>query len=228
LLILVSSEPAVIVRAYDIRLEGAVPKRVDREERRGEIAAAVARLAATKGLASVSFREVAAEAGMSVANVQHYFGSKHDMLIGALDRQSATIGTRIVEHLDALGPSATPLDQIRTIVTAFIPTDETSTAAMRVYHSFAGAAVADPTLRTTEAFANGRAVIATLADRLTQAALAGEVRPEIDPDRDAAKLLALVLGLSLCVLLDQMEADDASATLDSHLRSLTEHRPGLR
>jgi AcrR family transcriptional regulator len=180
-------------------------------------------------MACVSFREVAAEAGMSVANVQHYFGSKHDMLVGALDRQSAAMGTRILERLDALSASAAPLDQIRVIATAFIPADEASTAAMRVYHSFAGAAIADPTLRSTKAFANGRDLIATLSERLSAAALAGGARPDLDPNRDAASLLALVLGLSLCVLLDQMSATEASAALDLHLRSLVEPgRPAPR
>jgi len=200
-----------------------LPKQVDHDQRRGEIADAVARLAASKGLAGVSFREVAAEAGMSVANVQHYFGSKHDMLVGALDRQSAAIGARILQLLDALGASAAPLDQIRVITTAFIPTDEASTAAMRVYHGFAGAAVADVALRSTEAFASGRDLIATLSDRLGAAVLAGDVRSDLDTDRDAASLLALVLGLSLFVLLDQMDAEEASASLEHHLRSLAEH-----
>lgn len=203
-----------------------MPKKVDHDQRRGDIADAVARLAATEGLARISFREVAAEAGMSVANVQYYFGSKHDMLVGALDRQSAAIGTRILARLEALSPSAAPLEQIRAIVTAFIPADETSTAAMRVYHGFAGAAVADPTLRSAQAFADGRTLVATLADRLREAVLSLEVSPAIDPDREAASLLALVLGLSLCVLLDQMEADEATTHLDSHLRSLTARQPG--
>jgi AcrR family transcriptional regulator len=197
-----------------------LPKKVDHDRRRSEIADAVARRAATNGLAGVSFREVAAEAGMSVANVQHYFESKHDMLVGALDRQSAAIGTRILERLDVLGASAAPLDQIRVIATTFIPVDEASTAAMRVYHGFAGAAVADPTLRSAEAFARGRDLIATLSDRLSAAVVAGGPRSDIDPERDAASLLALVLGLSLCVLLDQMGAAEASAALDVHLRSL--------
>lgn len=199
-----------------------MPKKVDHDERRREIADAIAGLAATDGLAGVSFREVAAAAGMSVANVQHYFGSKHDMLVGALNRQSAEMGMRILERLDALGASAAPLEQIRVIASAFIPVDEGTRAAMRVYHGFAGAAVADPTLRSSEAFARGRDLIATLSDLLTTAVLAGAARSDLDPGRTATSLLALVLGLSLCVLLDQMSADEASAALDSHLRSLVE------
>ncbi len=198
-----------------------MPKKVDHDQRRSEIGAAVVRLAATHGLASVSFREVAAEAGMSVANIQHYFGSKHDMLVGALDRQSEAFGTRILGRLDGLGPTPTPIEQIRTIMTAFIPTDETSTAAMRVYHGFAGAAVADPALRTADAFATGRTLIATLSDRLREAVLVGDVRHDVDPDTNAASLLALVLGLSLCVLLEQMDAATATEAVEAHLRSLT-------
>lgn len=205
-----------------------MPRKVDHDERRRDIADAICRLAATRGLAGVTFREVAAEAGMSVANVQHYFGSKHDMLVGALDRQSAAIGARILERLDDLGTSAGPLDEIRVIATAFIPTDVASTAAMRVYHAFAGVAVADPGLRSAEAFANGRELIAALSERIRAAVLAGEARSDIHPDRDASNLLALVLGLSLGVLLDQMDAGEASAALECHLSSFVERRPGTR
>ncbi len=200
-----------------------MPKKVDHDQRRREIADAVARLAATNGLTGVSFREVAAEAGMSVANVQHYVATKHDLLVGALNRQSASIGARILKQLDALDGSIGPLDQIRVIATAFIPIDETSTAAMRVYHGFVGAAVTDQTLRSAEAFANGRVLIETLSEHLRAAVDAGDVRTSLDPNHDAVSLLALVLGLSLFVLLDQMAVDDATAALDHYLRSLAEH-----
>jgi TetR/AcrR family transcriptional regulator, transcriptional repressor of bet genes len=197
-----------------------VPKKVDHEQRRNEIADAAGRLAAANGLAGVSFREVAAEAGMSVANVQHYFGSKHDLLVGALDRQFTAIGGRILSRLDALGPSAAPLEQVRAIATSFVPTDDTSAAAMRVYLGFAGVAFTDPALRSTEAFANGRNLIATLADRFRAAAAAGDLRSGVDAEREATSLVALLLGLSLCVLLDQMSAEEAMAALDHHLLAL--------
>ena len=58
--------------------------RVDHEQRRREIATAVWRIAAERGLDSVSMREVAAEAGVSLRLVQYYFETKHNLLVLSL------------------------------------------------------------------------------------------------------------------------------------------------
>ena len=82
----------------------SVPKKVDHAQRRREISAAVVRLAARRGLQGVSFREVAAEAGVSVSLVQHYFGTKENLLLGTLDIQSAAMGEHVGRRLAGLGP----------------------------------------------------------------------------------------------------------------------------
>jgi TetR/AcrR family transcriptional regulator, transcriptional repressor of bet genes len=48
-----------------------MPKQVDHEERRQEIAAAVVRLVTTRGIETASLRTVASEAGVSMGAVQH-------------------------------------------------------------------------------------------------------------------------------------------------------------
>ena len=65
-----------------------MPRVVDHEERRRQIATAVSDIAATRGLSDVSFREVAARAGVSVSLVQHYFGDKANLLMTTLEIQS--------------------------------------------------------------------------------------------------------------------------------------------
>ena len=57
-----------------------IPRRVDRAQRRARIADAILRIAATRGLDEVSLRDVAAEAGVSMGQVQHYFATKSEML----------------------------------------------------------------------------------------------------------------------------------------------------
>ena len=89
-----------------------LPKQVDRHERRREIAAAVVRVVGERGLQGVTFREVAAEAGVSVALVQHYFGTKDNLLIETLDMESARLAAGISGRLDQLGPDAGLLEQI--------------------------------------------------------------------------------------------------------------------
>lgn len=197
-----------------------MPKRVDHEERRRRIADAAARIATTEGLGALTFREVAREAGVSVATVQYYFGTKEQLLIDTLNIRSAVLGSRILGALEALGPNPSPLDRLRTIVTAFVPTDDRSREAMLLYLGFAGAALTDASLRRAEAFANAGALLDTLEADLRGAIEIGEVRVGIDPETEASALLALVLGLSLQVLLDHSTPARAIATLDAHLTLL--------
>ena len=61
-----------------------MPKQVNREERRRDIAAAVLRIVTTRGVEAASLRAVAAEASVSMGAVQHYFTTKDEMLRFAL------------------------------------------------------------------------------------------------------------------------------------------------
>lgn len=204
----------------------SVPKKVDHEQRRREIAAAVARLAAHRGLQAVSFREVAAEAGVSVSLVQHYFGTKENLLIGTLDIRSEAMDQYIGARLAELGPDPRPLDLLRTVALAFLPTDEESRAAMLLYLGFAAAALTDEALRGAEFFRNGRNLRAFIADQLDLARQGGEVADDLDVHLEAQAILALLLGLSLSVLLDPTESDGAEAVVHSHIERLGRERGG--
>ena len=57
-----------------------MPRQVDHQERRRHIGQAVLRLISTHGLEAASLRNVAAEAGVSMGTVQHYFDDKQAML----------------------------------------------------------------------------------------------------------------------------------------------------
>jgi AcrR family transcriptional regulator len=207
-------------------VEVAVPKRVDHEQRREEIASAAARLAATRGLSEVSFREVASEAGMSVANVQHYFGSKRELFLGTLERQSAAMGGRILTALGEDGGAALdPVDRLRVVALALLPTDAASRDPMRVYLSFAAAAMTDDTLREGDSFARGFAAIDFFEEQLRAGRDVGTVGVHVDPRTAAMALLPLVLGLALSVLLGQFEPSDAVAVLEQHLALITAGSP---
>ena len=73
-----------------------MPKRVDHEERRQQIADALLRTAATRGLHATGMREVAAEAGVSLRLVQYYFGTKEELLLAAMQHLAARFSARAV------------------------------------------------------------------------------------------------------------------------------------
>src|SRR5215218_8024842 len=74
-----------------------MPKVVDHEERRGELCAAVWRLASRHGLEAVTVRRVAEEAGWSTGAVVHYFSDKEDLLLSAFETVADRVGRRLEE-----------------------------------------------------------------------------------------------------------------------------------
>ena len=58
-----------------------MPKIVDVEQRRAELADAAARLIARSGIEAATMREVAAEAGLTTGALTHYFADKHELLL---------------------------------------------------------------------------------------------------------------------------------------------------
>lgn len=196
-----------------------MPKVVDHDERRRQIAAAVADIAATDGLGDVSFRVVAKRAGMSVALVQHYFGDKANLLRTTLELQSEDMNAHIATKLADLGPDAGAGDLLRAVAHAFLPLDETSRRSMLVYHGFAAAALTDDSLRGSEMFTNGRGLVEFFAAQIAR--LDGVPRQRRDdPEPDAIGLLSLLLGLSTAMLLDQTTPAEAIQVLERHLDHL--------
>lgn len=198
-----------------------MPKIVDHDERRRQIAAAVSDIAASDGLVDVSFRTVADRAGVSVSLVQHYFGDKANLLRTTLEIQSEAMNAHIAAKLTELGAEPEPADILRVVAHTFLPLDEVSRRSMLVYHGFAAAALTDSALRHTDMFTNGRNLIQFFAAQLDAA---GMTDPRTDSAADATGLLSLLLGLSLSILLEQVTPADATETLDQHLRVLASRR----
>src|SRR3954447_9790266 len=108
-----------------------MPRRVDHAERKRQIADAVIRITVKGGLSSATFREVAAEAGVSVRVVQYYFGTKDQLLLDT-QRHVAERSVARMRRLRAETSDA-PRDVIRTILRSFIPTDDESREATFMY-----------------------------------------------------------------------------------------------
>ena len=73
-----------------------MPKIVDHDARRAELAAAVWRLASREGIDAVTMRGVAAEAGWSTGAVAHYFADKEELVLFAFETVADRVGRRIV------------------------------------------------------------------------------------------------------------------------------------
>lgn len=184
-----------------------VPKQVDHQARREQIADAVCRLAASRGLDAVSLRHVAAAAGVSMGRVQHYFATKDDMLMFAFE----TIGKRVERRMAAAVGDIPPGTRafVRALLVEMLPLNDASRAEAPVLAAFFAKAVVEPRL-ARPLREDAPAMAGFVAEQL---ATAGVERP----DTAAVTLLALVDGLMLHLLVGQVAETDALAALDGYL-----------
>ncbi len=196
-----------------------MPKRVDHHARRTLIAGAMMRLAADRGLESVSLRHVAAEAGVSSGMVQHYFRTKDEMMAFALDVVSQNVQARLAATTDDLGESPSPVALVRALLVELLPFDEPRRAEGRAALAFLAYAAVRPAVAAAlrEDTARLREFV---ADRIRDAQAAGEAPASLEPAHTATALLALVEGLGVNVLGEHYSPDTALAVFDAHLSTL--------
>ena len=72
-----------------------MPKRLDAEKRRAELAQAVWRLVLRVGVAGASVRAVADEAGLSMGSVRYFFGTQDELLRFAMSQVIEQAGARV-------------------------------------------------------------------------------------------------------------------------------------
>jgi TetR/AcrR family transcriptional regulator, transcriptional repressor of bet genes len=202
-------------------LESWVPKQVDHRERRGRIAEALWTVAERDGIAAATVRHVAAEAGVSVGMVQHYFSSKDEMLLFALQWVGEEFGARITERVGALPEPRDPYEVVRIVLSARLPLDPRARVYVQALVAWLGRAIANPEL--ARYMLEGTRVLRDgLAAQLRLAQQAGRVPARFDPVRTADGLLAFADGLSSHLLQDLHTPDEALAVLDEYLARLFE------
>ena len=193
-----------------------MPKRVDAGERREAIAEAVYRGIGERGWDAVTLRDVAAAAGVSMGQVQHYFATRNDMLIFALTHMRARVLARLQQRLDALPQPVTRRDQIRAAVRVMLPVDEPGRQEAEVNIAFFSAATVTPAY--ADALRDGYARQAGFSRaQLTAAAADGLLRDGIDPEKEAEAFYYLTQGLIGPLLIGQLTPEAALALLDHQL-----------
>ncbi len=193
----------------------AVPRRVDHEARRRAIADAVFEVIGSRGLEAVSLRDVAAQARVSMGAVQHYFASKDQMLLFAMDHMRDRALARMQGELAAISePSAR--ETVRAAARVMLPIGEQGRQEAIV----AGAFYTVATVHSgyADLLREGyQRLLAVSRQTLRTAAGAGEIADGIDTDRESAMLFFFVQGLSGPILIGILSSADALALLDHQL-----------
>jgi len=189
-----------------------MPKRVDQRARRGQIVEAVWRVTVDRGLESVSLRHVAAEAGVSVGLLQHYFQDKDEMLLFALESLTNQVDRRMAQGIAAHDGADDPKALIRAMLIELLPLDQERAAEAQVTSAFLARAAVDP--RVSAHLQGG--YVRAHGFLSTQLRRGGAT----DPSEEADMLLALVEGLTLRTLAGHHLPEGALAALDAELNRL--------
>ena len=186
-----------------------MPKVVDVEARREELAAAATRVIARSGVGAASMREVAAEAGWTTGTLVHYFRNKRELLQftleASLDQRRARRSDR-----DLLAPD----DALREALLGALPLDEQSRAHWLVTVAFCSHAGDDPELARIQRDAY-RDFRRNVTDLVVAAGRADNHAAKVEAER----LIAAVDGVALQALFDTASwpPDRQLAALDAAL-----------
>lgn len=185
-----------------------MPRQVDHEQRRREIADALWRVVADEGVDAVSLRKVAGAAGVSMGLVQHYFHTRDEMLLFAFE----VVGLRVAEEcgqalarIDDPGPR----DRVRVLLTQWLPIDDRRLREARALLTYMISGHDDVITRSVR-----DGVVALRAHVASEIAAAGAAE---DPEMATTVLLGLADGLTAHVLGAGLDPDDAVRALDTAL-----------
>ena len=187
-----------------------MPKVVDHDARRAELAGAVWAIVRREGIEHASMRTVAAEAGYSTGSLRHYFPTHSELLAFALQVVVDRIGSRLA----ALDRDPEPWRAARQVVHELLPLDDERQAENEVWLAFTARALVDPSLREIHAGVDE-------ALRRTWTGVAEALGLD-DPELEGERLHAVVDGLCVHAALnaDRLPPDHIRAVVDRHLDSL--------
>jgi AcrR family transcriptional regulator len=189
-----------------------MPKQVDHTARRLELLEAMMRITRKDGWEGVSLRKLAAEAGVSMGMVQHYFTTKDEMLRFAIEMMAEDTRQRIRRRIADLPEPPTPRLLVETVLTEMIPDpgrraaeDEAAKIWMRRF------------MLRPESQAALNPGAADLRTALTDQILLGRPGDRADAERTADTLIALLDGLIFNIVVGQQTAESATAILTAQL-----------
>ncbi|MFT5113830.1 MAG: AcrR family transcriptional regulator [Parasphingorhabdus sp.] len=119
-----------------------MPKIIDHDHRREEIAGAVLRVVGQHGVNGVTMRVVAKEAGWSTGVLHHYFEDKQALLVGGLRLAARITGKHIKKSMDITDPK----QQLRLVLEAGVPLDQRREVLCRIFFFFWAEGVGDSDL----------------------------------------------------------------------------------
>jgi AcrR family transcriptional regulator len=204
-----------------------VPKIVDHEERRRELAEALWRVIVASGPHAVSIRSVAAEAGLSPGALRHYFQTREELLVFAMDLSEERVIRRVREHSRTLDPELPMVERAAVFAEQLLPLDQTRRAESLAWEAAGALGEQDP--RREERWIAQRGLYRQLVGGL------GRLPPVTAPEREhpdpwvetwSERLHTYVDGLAIQMMLTSSQVPPKAAR--ARLRSFLAHIEAAR
>lgn len=170
-----------------------------------------------EGLTGLSLRKVAAESGLNIGSVRHYFDDHRNLLVAAATAVGDRMGKRLTRYsTDTLAglEGEAAVDAVQALLEEFLPLDDERRVESIVLTEFIVAARVNPIFRpVTEQMA------ADMRQVITQAL---DVLGVPGPAEEAERLIAILGGLVIDAVTPHgsLGADRLRKTLRTHLRSV--------
>ncbi len=196
-----------------------MPKVVDHEQRRRELAHAVWRVIRRQGVDHASVRTVAQEAGWSPGALRHYFATQSELLAFAM----RLVVERIECRIAAIDQATDPREAVVQVLHELLPLDDERRAENEVWLAFTARALIDPALRDQHNEVHA-ALHQACASSIQTLAAGGDDAGQA-PALEAERLHALIDGLAVHTALrpDLMKPEQIVAVVRLHLDALDKH-----
>ncbi|MDQ4038386.1 MAG: TetR/AcrR family transcriptional regulator [Actinomycetota bacterium] len=198
--------------------------RLDRDQRRTELAEAVWRAIRRKGVRGASVRGVAREAGLSMGSVRYFFGTQEELLHFAMRAVIARATGRIeagASDRDALVAQGDSAAAAARLLEQILPLDDERLGEAQVWLAFTLQGVVDAGMARIRREADEG--VRQLCEKcLRDLAGHGLVAGERDLELEVERLWSLLDGLTLHILLDRTPTSVQRTTeiLRTHLGDL--------
>ena len=194
-----------------------MPKQVNHDQRRSDIIEALFDLVSREGLRAATFRNVAAEASVSVRRIQYYFDNKAGLMAAAVQALGERSFNRGLRAIDELGPEPTIRQVLTALTRSALPREEESRKTAVLFFSFFTAAIADAEIDSEEARRVKQWTVPFVAHLFSQAQAEGGMREQLNPHMEAIILMSVFDGLVLDALAGNLTVEDALGAFDYHL-----------
>ncbi|MCT2535423.1 TetR/AcrR family transcriptional regulator [Aquibacillus koreensis] len=192
-----------------------MPKIVDHEKRKKQIAEATWQVILHKGMEGATVRNIAKEAGLSLGALRHYFSTQDELLVYAMKLVKENAMIRVNEIIKRDLPAK---EKVIQVLLEIVPINKETMAEMEVWFAFTFYARHKEDVFGVE----GDGIFKGVQNVIRYLDQSGMLREGLNKDIESEKLYAIVDGIALHAMLEphRVNKDRIIQTLRNHIDSL--------